>query len=160
MGSSRKPWATRRRAWSTSSARASQAWPPGIGCSVFSAEGAAQAELAVLSHWAPIPPSLDFPGAAGQRRLRKRRQRRGAADRGARRTGDRHRQSANNDCLRSLGAEPVAYGQGLAGRVRALVPGGVGAALDVAENGVGALLAPARPDLPARRGCPGAPRER
>jgi NADPH:quinone reductase-like Zn-dependent oxidoreductase len=30
----------------------------------FSAEGAAQAELAVLSHYAPIPPSLDFPGAA------------------------------------------------------------------------------------------------
>jgi hypothetical protein len=27
----------------------------------FSAEGAAQAELAVLSHYAPIPPSLDFP---------------------------------------------------------------------------------------------------
>ena len=30
----------------------------------FSAEGAAQAELAVLSSYAPIPPSLDFPGAA------------------------------------------------------------------------------------------------
>jgi NADPH:quinone reductase-like Zn-dependent oxidoreductase len=30
----------------------------------FSAEGAAQAELAVLSGYAPIPPSLDFPGAA------------------------------------------------------------------------------------------------
>ena len=30
----------------------------------FSAEGAAQAELAVLSYYAPIPPSLDFPGAA------------------------------------------------------------------------------------------------
>src|SRR5256885_14962830 len=30
----------------------------------FSTEGAAQAELAVLSHYAPIPPSLDFPGAA------------------------------------------------------------------------------------------------
>src|SRR6201999_3403789 len=30
----------------------------------FSAQGAAQAELAVLSHYAPIPPSLDFPGAA------------------------------------------------------------------------------------------------
>jgi NADPH:quinone reductase-like Zn-dependent oxidoreductase len=30
----------------------------------FSAEGAAQAELAVLSDYAPIPPSLDFPGAA------------------------------------------------------------------------------------------------
>ena len=30
----------------------------------FSAEGAAQAELAVLSDYAPIPPSLDFPAAA------------------------------------------------------------------------------------------------
>jgi NADPH:quinone reductase-like Zn-dependent oxidoreductase len=30
----------------------------------FSAEGAAQAELAVLSCYAPIPPSLDFAGAA------------------------------------------------------------------------------------------------
>jgi hypothetical protein len=27
----------------------------------FSAEGAAQAELAVLSYYAPVPPSLDFP---------------------------------------------------------------------------------------------------
>src|SRR2546430_17146729 len=32
----------------------------------FSAEGAAQAELAVLSHYAPTPPSLDFPGAASK----------------------------------------------------------------------------------------------
>jgi NADPH:quinone reductase-like Zn-dependent oxidoreductase len=30
----------------------------------FSAEAAAQAELAVLSYYAPIPPPLDFPGAA------------------------------------------------------------------------------------------------
>ena len=30
----------------------------------LSAEGAAQAELAVLSFYAPIPPSLNFPGAA------------------------------------------------------------------------------------------------
>src|SRR5215471_13084917 len=30
----------------------------------FSAEGATQAELAVLSWYAPIPPSLDFAGAA------------------------------------------------------------------------------------------------
>ncbi len=30
----------------------------------FSSEGAAQAELAVLSHYAPVPPSLDFAGAA------------------------------------------------------------------------------------------------
>src|ERR1019366_618737 len=38
----------------------------GVGGDVFSfsAEGAAQAELAVLSYYAPIPPSLDFPGAA------------------------------------------------------------------------------------------------
>src|SRR5271157_3757596 len=37
-----------------------------VGDRVFglSAEGAAQAELAVLSFYAPIPPSLDFPGAA------------------------------------------------------------------------------------------------
>ncbi|MDT8913061.1 NADP-dependent oxidoreductase [Amycolatopsis sp. PS_44_ISF1] len=33
--------------------------------------------------------------------------------------------------LRELGAEPVAYGDGLAGRVRALAPGGVTAALDL-----------------------------
>src|ERR1700754_494815 len=30
----------------------------------FCTEGAAQAELAVLSTWAPVPPSLDFAGAA------------------------------------------------------------------------------------------------
>jgi NADPH:quinone reductase-like Zn-dependent oxidoreductase len=37
-----------------------------VGDRVFglSAEGAAQAELAVLSYYAPVPPSLDFPGAA------------------------------------------------------------------------------------------------
>src|SRR5271165_5300917 len=45
----------------------------------FSAEGAAQAELAVLSYYAPMPSSLDFPG--------------GSARRGARRARDRHRQS-------------------------------------------------------------------
>ncbi|NGN67231.1 NADP-dependent oxidoreductase [Streptomyces sp. A7024] len=36
----------------------------------------------------------------------------------------------NHDFLRSLGAEPVEYGEGLAGRVRALAPEGVDAALD------------------------------
>ncbi|TWV56040.1 NADP-dependent oxidoreductase [Streptomyces misionensis] len=35
------------------------------------------------------------------------------------------------DHLRSLGAEPVAYGDGLADRVRALAPGGITAALDL-----------------------------
>ncbi|MGW4463971.1 NADP-dependent oxidoreductase [Micromonospora sp. NPDC004704] len=36
----------------------------------------------------------------------------------------------NHDYLRGLGATPVAYGDGLADRVRALAPGGVSAALD------------------------------
>lgn len=36
----------------------------------------------------------------------------------------------NHDFLRDLGAEPVGYGEGLAERVRALVPEGVDAALD------------------------------
>ena len=43
---------------------------------------------------------------------------------------------ANHDYLRSLGAEPVAYGEGLVQRVRAIVPDGVDAALDVAGSGV------------------------
>ena len=42
----------------------------------------------------------------------------------------------NHDYLRSLGAEPVAYGEGLVGRVRALAPDGVDVALDVAGSGV------------------------
>ncbi|MFF8768836.1 NADP-dependent oxidoreductase [Kitasatospora sp. NPDC015120] len=37
----------------------------------------------------------------------------------------------NHDYLRSLGAEPVRYGEGLADRVRALAPQGVDAALDL-----------------------------
>ena len=37
----------------------------------------------------------------------------------------------NHDLLRELGAEPVAYGDGLADRVRALAPDGVDAALDL-----------------------------
>ena len=36
----------------------------------------------------------------------------------------------------SLGAEPVTYGDGLVERVRALAPGGVDLALDVAGSGV------------------------
>jgi NADPH:quinone reductase-like Zn-dependent oxidoreductase len=43
---------------------------------------------------------------------------------------------ANHDYLRSLGAEPVAYGEGLVERVRALAADGVDAALDVAGSGV------------------------
>jgi NADPH:quinone reductase-like Zn-dependent oxidoreductase len=39
---------------------------------------------------------------------------------------------SSHDHLRSLGAEPVEYGEGLADRVRRLAPGGVSAALDLA----------------------------
>ena len=127
----------------------------------FSAEGAAQAELAVLSYFAPVPPSLDFPGAAAlpaaietaTRALDQLGAGSGstllingasgsvgsaavqlAVARGARVIGTAS--PANHEYLRSLGAEPVAYGEGLAGRVRALAPGGVDVALDVAGSGV------------------------
>ncbi|REK86083.1 NADP-dependent oxidoreductase [Streptomyces inhibens] len=42
----------------------------------------------------------------------------------------------NHDFLRSLGAEPVTYGDGLADRVRALVPEGIDVALDFVGGGV------------------------
>jgi NADPH:quinone reductase-like Zn-dependent oxidoreductase len=42
----------------------------------------------------------------------------------------------NHDFLRSLGAEPVTYGDGLDGRVRGLSPDGVDAALDFVGGGV------------------------
>lgn len=42
----------------------------------------------------------------------------------------------NHDFLRSLGAEPVTYGDGLADRVRALAPEGIDAAVDFVGNGV------------------------
>ncbi|MFI7615473.1 NADP-dependent oxidoreductase [Nonomuraea terrae] len=52
----------------------------------------------------------------------------------------------NHDFLRSLGAEPVAYGEGLADRVRALAPEGVDAALDFvgSDEAVDVSLALAR----------------
>ncbi|MCL7497435.1 NADP-dependent oxidoreductase [Streptomyces sp. MCA2] len=42
----------------------------------------------------------------------------------------------NHEFLRSLGAEPVTYGDGLADRVRALAPEGVDAAVDFVGGGV------------------------
>ncbi|HET9079004.1 MAG TPA: NADP-dependent oxidoreductase [Trebonia sp.] len=133
-----------------------------VGDRVFglSAEGAAQAELAVLSYYAPIPPSLDFPGAAAlpvavetaTRALDQLGAGSGtllingaagavgsaavqlAVARGARVIGTAS--PANHEYLRSLAAEPVAYGAGLVGRVRALAPDGVDVALDVAGSGV------------------------
>jgi NADPH:quinone reductase-like Zn-dependent oxidoreductase len=127
----------------------------------LSAEGAAQAELAVLSCYAPVPPSLDFAGAAAlpaaietaTRALDQLGVGAGstllisgasgsigsaavqlAVVRGARVIGTAS--PANHEYLRSLGAEPVAYGEGMAGRVRALAPDGVGTALDVAGSGI------------------------
>src|ERR1700759_5526389 len=134
-----------------------------VGDRVFglSPDGAAQAELAVLSWYAPIPGPLDFAGAAAlpaavetaTRALDQLGVQSGtlllvngasgsmgsaavqlAVARGARVIGTAS--PANHDYLRSLGAEPVAYGEGLAGRVRALAPGGVDVALDVAGSGV------------------------
>ena len=43
---------------------------------------------------------------------------------------------ATHDFVRSLGAEPIAYGDGMVERVCALAPGGVDLALDVAGSGV------------------------
>jgi NADPH:quinone reductase-like Zn-dependent oxidoreductase len=126
----------------------------------FSTEGAAQAELAVLSYYAPIPPQLDFAGAAalpaavetatraldqlgvasgtrvlingasgsvGSAAVQQ------AVARGARVIGTAS--APNHEYLRSLGAEPVAYGDGLIDSVRALTPDGVDLALDVAGSG-------------------------
>lgn len=127
----------------------------------FTVEEAAQAELAVLSHYAPIPPSLDFAGAAAlptavetaTRALDQLSVVSGctllvsgasgsvgsaavqlAVVRGARVIGTGS--PANQEYLRSLGAEPLAYGEGLVDRVRKLAPGGVDRALDVAGSGV------------------------
>ncbi len=127
----------------------------------FSADGERAAELALLADYAPIPPSLGFAQAAGlpvaietaTRSLDALGVRAGstllvngaaggvgsaavqlAVARGARVIGTAS--PANHDYLRSLGAEPVAYGEGLVERVRTLAPDGVDAALDVAGSGV------------------------
>lgn len=127
----------------------------------FSNQGAAQAELAVLSAYAPVPSSLDFAAAAALPSVTETAARAldelGVADgstllvsgasgnvgsaavqlavaRGARVIGTGS--PATHDLLRTLGAEPVAYGAGMPDRVRALAPGGVDLALDVAGSGV------------------------
>jgi NADPH:quinone reductase-like Zn-dependent oxidoreductase len=127
----------------------------------FSADGAAQAERAVLSYYAPIPPSLEFAGAAAlpaavetaTRALDQLGVGSGntllingasgnvgsaavqlAVARGARVIGTAS--PANHDYLRSLGAEPITYGEGLLDRVRAVAPDGVDLALDVAGSGI------------------------
>lgn len=138
----------------------------------FCPDGAAQAELAVLAFYAPIPPRLDFAGAAALPAAAETALRaidrlgvesgrtllvngasgnvgsaavQFAVARGARVIGTAG--PANHDHLRALGAEPVAYGEGLTERVRALAPDGVDLALDVAGSGV----------LPALIGLAGGP---
>ncbi|WP_375492229.1 NADP-dependent oxidoreductase [uncultured Jatrophihabitans sp.] len=127
----------------------------------FCTDGAAQAESAVLSYYAPMPATLDFTEAASlpaaaetaARALDQLGVQRGntvlingasgnigsaavqfAVARGARVIGTAS--AANHDHLRSLGAEPVTYGPGLVERVRELAPDGVDLALDVAGSGV------------------------
>jgi NADPH:quinone reductase-like Zn-dependent oxidoreductase len=123
--------------------------------------GAAQAELAVLSEWAPIPAGLDdaacaaMPAAAetAARSLDQLAVTAGsvvlingasgsvgsaavqlAVARGARVIGTGS--PGTHEFLRSLGAEPVAYGPGMTDRIRSIAPGGVDLALDVAGSGV------------------------
>jgi NADPH:quinone reductase-like Zn-dependent oxidoreductase len=126
----------------------------------FAAGGGGAAELALSADFAPIPPSLDFAGAAGLPVAVETAVRtldllgvgsgstvviNGAAGavgssavqiavaRGARVIGTAS--PVNHDYLRSLGAEPTTYGDGLADRLRELAPDGVDAALDAAGGG-------------------------
>ncbi|PXX61683.1 NADPH:quinone reductase-like Zn-dependent oxidoreductase [Nocardia tenerifensis] len=127
----------------------------------FTAASGAQAEHAVLANYVPIPPSLDFATAAAlpsavetaARGLDQLGVEQGntvlingasgavgaaavqlAVARGARVIGTAS--AASHEFLRSLRAEPVAYGDGMPERVRALAPDGVDRALDVAGSGV------------------------
>ena len=122
--------------------------------------GGGAAELALLANYAPIPPSLDFTAAAGLPIAVETSVRaldllgvgdgstvliNGAAGgvgsaavqiakvRGARVIGTAS--PNNHDYLRSLGAEPTTYGEGLVERVRAIAPDGIDAAFDVAGGG-------------------------
>jgi NADPH:quinone reductase-like Zn-dependent oxidoreductase len=126
----------------------------------FAAGGGGAAELALSGDYAPIPPSLDFARAAGLAVAVETAVRtldllgvgegttllvNGAAgavgsaavqiavDRGARVIGTAS--PGNHDYLRSLGAEPTTYENGLVERVRRLAPEGVDAALDAAGGG-------------------------
>jgi NADPH:quinone reductase-like Zn-dependent oxidoreductase len=137
---------------------------PGDEVFGFAAGGGGAAELALSSDYAQIPPSLDFTAAAALPVAVETSVRtldvlgvgadttvliNGAAGgvgsaavqiaraRGARVIGTASEN--NHDYLRSLGAEPTTYGDGLVQRVRELAPDGVDAALDAA--GVGALPA-------------------
>jgi len=133
-----------------------------VGDKVFglAAGGGGAAQLALSSDYAPIPPSLGFAGAAGLPVAVETAVRtldllgvsagttvliNGAAGavgsaavqlavtRGARVIGTAS--YGNHGYLRSLGAEPTTYGDGLVERVRELARGGVDASLDAAGGG-------------------------
>jgi NADPH:quinone reductase-like Zn-dependent oxidoreductase len=132
-----------------------------VGDAVFGAGSDTFAEKAVLTGWAPLPEGISFEEAAGYpvpvetalRILDAVGAKAGetllvsgaaggvgtavvqiAKDRGLRVIGTASER--NQDYLRSFGAEPTTYGDGLVERVRALAPDGVDAALDIAGSGV------------------------
>jgi NADPH:quinone reductase-like Zn-dependent oxidoreductase len=131
------------------------------GDAVFGSGSDTLAEYAVLSHWAAMPDGLSFAEAAGfpipvETALRILRQVgvetgqtllvsgasggvgsavvQVARDRGITVIGTAG--AGNQDYLRSIGAVPTTYGDGLVERVRALAPDGVDAALDISGSGV------------------------
>jgi NADPH:quinone reductase-like Zn-dependent oxidoreductase len=133
---------------------------PGDRVFGFAVDGAGAAELALLEDYAPIPPSLEFAGAAAlpvavetaTRTLDVLGVGEGttllvngaaggvgtAAIQLARRRGAHVVGTAgphNHEYLRSLGAEPTTYGEGMADRVREMAPAGVDAVLDAAGGG-------------------------
>jgi NADPH:quinone reductase-like Zn-dependent oxidoreductase len=122
--------------------------------------GNGAADFALLEHYARIPPSLDFAGAAGLTVAVETAARtldllgvgdgqtvliNGAAgavgistvqlarERGAQVIGTAS--PANHDYLRSFGVLPTTYGEGLVQRVRELAPDGVDGAIDDAGGG-------------------------
>jgi NADPH:quinone reductase-like Zn-dependent oxidoreductase len=132
-----------------------------VGDEVFGAGSRTYAEYAVLSSWAPKPPALSFEEAAGYpvpvetaiRIINQVGVKLGQTLLVSGASGGvgsaviqiaRHRgvnvigtaSQSNQDYLRSLGAVPTTYGDGLVDRVRALAPDGVDAALDIAGSGV------------------------
>ena len=132
-----------------------------VGDAVFGSGSATFAEYAVLTSWAAKPAGLSFEEAAGypipvETAIRIVTQVgvqpggtllvSGAAggvgsavlqiarQRGITVIGTASER--NQDYLRSLGAIPTTYGDGLVERVRALAPNGIDAALDIAGSGV------------------------
>jgi NADPH:quinone reductase-like Zn-dependent oxidoreductase len=132
-----------------------------VGEAVFGSGEATYAEYAILAHWARMPAGLSFQAAAGapipvETAIRILGQLNvqtgqtllvnGAAGGVGTATVQIARRRditvvgiagpSSQDYLRSFGVVPTTYGEGLVDRVRALAPGGVDAALDIAGSGV------------------------